>query len=285
MFSVFANFRIDTLSRLKALKLSFKSFNDARIKNWIVNIRGKYKHETKNFLIKNSKSKIKIFHLESNKGWMYDSKELSKYLQSEIVFFWVEDHICLKNKKNYLFECVKEMKKFDIDQMLYSFWHKGNYLKGLHGIKKMDTGKLVFYELNEQNLDKIQKNRINLGYKRIGFLINTVSIFKKKLFLKVLNVRKPWKRRFSKFLPFDFEKRVQDKFWFPIINAIPKKEIFASLDDDHGEKGYSLISRKHYPNFFSRINEVKKREANLSQKKQNYISRVSYFIKNQFNFF
>ena len=51
-------------------------------------------------------------------------------------FFWVEDHICLKNKKDYLFECVKEMKKFSVDQMLYSFWHKGNYLKGLNGKKK-----------------------------------------------------------------------------------------------------------------------------------------------------
>ena len=58
MFSVFANFRIDTLDRFIATKLSFKSFNDEKIKNWIINVRGKYKREIKKFLIKNCKSRI-----------------------------------------------------------------------------------------------------------------------------------------------------------------------------------------------------------------------------------
>ena len=67
--------------------------------------------------------------------------------------------------------------------------------------------------------------------------------------------------------------------------AVSNKEIFASLDDDHGEKGYSLISRKYFSVFFSRTDEVKKRESNLTQKKQSFTERVSYFIKNQFDIF
>ena len=37
MLSIFANYRIDTVSRLKALKILFKSFNDQRIDNWLTN--------------------------------------------------------------------------------------------------------------------------------------------------------------------------------------------------------------------------------------------------------
>ncbi len=285
MFSVFANFRIDTPERLEALKISFKSFNDKKIKNWVINIRGKYKSETKKYLIQKCKSKIKVFHFESSKGWMHDSGKIIKFLKSELVFFWFEDHVCLKSRKKYLFECAKDMKKNDVDQMLYSFWHSGDELKGLEGINKNKTKNIVFFNLNKFSLKTRNENRAKLGLEKFEFIINGVSIFKKKFFFKIINTRKPWRRRYNKLLPFDFEKRNQDKFWLPINYAIPKKEIFASLDDDHGEKGYSLISRKIYPNIFSRTIEIKKREANLKQKKQSYIGRALYFINNQFDIF
>tara|TARA_Y100000590_G_scaffold469869_1_gene660249 strand:+ start:814 stop:1671 length:858 start_codon:yes stop_codon:yes gene_type:complete len=285
MFSVFANFRIDTPERLDALKISFKSFNDKRIKNWVINIRGEYKSETKKYLIQKCKSKIKVFHFESSKGWMYDSNKIIKFLKSELVLFWVEDHICLKNRREYLFECAKDMKKNDVDQMLYSFWHGGDELKGLMGIIKNETKNIVFYNLNKYSLKTRDENRAKLGLEKIGFIINAVSIFKKKIFFKIIKTRKPWKRRYNKLLPFDFEKRSEDKFWLPINLGISKKEIFASLDDDHGEKGYSLISRKIYSKIFSRNIEVKKREGNLKQKKKNYIGKITYFIRNQFDIF
>ena len=42
--SVFANFFIDDVERLKKLKYSFFSFKGAKINNWVINIRGKYKN-------------------------------------------------------------------------------------------------------------------------------------------------------------------------------------------------------------------------------------------------
>ena len=62
--SVFANFFINDQERLKKLKLSFFSFENARINNWVINVRGEYKKEVKRFLCKNiNKKKIKVFFI------------------------------------------------------------------------------------------------------------------------------------------------------------------------------------------------------------------------------
>ena len=52
-FSVFANFFIDTEERFLRLKDSFFSFNKANINEWLINIRGDFKNEVKNFLEEN----------------------------------------------------------------------------------------------------------------------------------------------------------------------------------------------------------------------------------------
>ena len=62
--SVFANFFIDDVERLKKLKYSFFSFKGAKINNWVINIRGKYKKNAEAFLKKNiDNKKIKLFLL------------------------------------------------------------------------------------------------------------------------------------------------------------------------------------------------------------------------------
>ena len=40
-------------------------------------------------------------------------------------------------------------------------------------------------------------------------------------------------------------KKENDISWLPIKVAYVKKEFFATIDDNHGFKGYSLIERKH----------------------------------------
>ena len=47
---VFANFRIDNEERYLRLKDSFFSFKDISAEKWVINIRGSYKEQTKNFL-------------------------------------------------------------------------------------------------------------------------------------------------------------------------------------------------------------------------------------------
>ena len=105
------------------------------------------------------------------------------------------------------------------------------------------------------------------------------QFLEESFFERIIKIRKPWKRRYSKLLPFDFEKRIQDKFWMPMSQAISNKEIFASLDDDHGEKGYSLISRKYFSNFFSRTDEVKKRSQILLKKTKLYSTSIILYQK------
>ena len=60
-FTVFANFYIDTEERFLRLKDSFFSFDKANISEWVINTRGKYKEDVKNFLEKNVKTDLKLF--------------------------------------------------------------------------------------------------------------------------------------------------------------------------------------------------------------------------------
>ena len=59
----------------------------------------------------------------------------------------------------------------------------------------------------------------------------------------MLKKRKPFLRRYNKFTPFDFEKRIQDTSWLPFLKGLPLKELFACIDDDHNQLNYSLINR------------------------------------------
>ena len=77
---------------------------------------------------------------------------------------------------------------------------------------------------------------------RADFIIGAPSIFSKKLFSSLLK-RKPFLRRYNKFTPFDFEKRIQDTSWLPFLKGLPLKELFACIDDDHNQLNYSLINR------------------------------------------
>ena len=125
--SVFANFFIDDVERLKKLKYSFFSFKGAKINNWVINIRGRYKKNAEAFLKKNIDSKkIKLFFIETESGWIEDSFKISKYLKSQYVFYWIEDHICIGGYK-FFNKIIKSLYKHKIDYLPYSwffFWKK-----------------------------------------------------------------------------------------------------------------------------------------------------------------
>ena len=84
------------------------------------------------------------------------------------------------------------------------------------------------------------------------------SIFE-KIFFKNLFSSKPYLKRWPRKYPFDFEKYVTDKIVNEFKFALPKNELFACIDDDLGEDGYSLISRGLYPNRIKR-SDLKKLE-------------------------
>ena len=145
-FSVFANFFIDTEERFLRLKDSFFSFNNANISEWLINIRGDFKNEVKNFLKENVTENLKIFFLESNEGWIEDSLEVIKNNNNDIIFFWVEDHICIANFSK-INSVVNEMYENKIDYLTYSFFHKGASLDPLEAIDYEKKKRLIFLRI------------------------------------------------------------------------------------------------------------------------------------------
>ena len=57
------------------------------------------------------------------------------------------------------------------------------------------------------------------------------------------------------------------------MHALSNQELFASIDDDHGEPGYSLISRNLYPNRISR-SEIKNLEFVSNSLLKNKLNRI-----------
>lgn len=251
--TIFANFFIDNEERCQRMKDSFCSFKDLNPKEWVINIRGKLKLQAGEFFIKELSDNLQLSYLESKKGWHHDTKKIVSKISSEYVFFWIEDHILINNKNN-LNLCINEMKNNNVDQLWYS-WHNKNTRNKFQIIRpEIKDSNITVYNLDKASIQKIKKK-----IKSDFYIISCLSIMSKNFFIKILSSKKPFLKRWPRHLPFDFEKKSND-FVVPIIrHALPNQELFAAIDDDHGEPGYSLISRGLYPNRVSR-EEIKSME-------------------------
>ena len=265
-FSVFANFYIDTEERFLRLQDSFFSFKNANIHDWNINIRGKYRYKVRNFLKKNVKKNLFTFFKESKKGWIEDTESIIKNVKTKIIFFWIEDHLCVQ-KASRINLIVNEMYENKVDHLIYSFFHKGIFHKPLKSIKSFKKKNISVFNYNHYNYDKIEtmyeKKKIPSNY-----LISCVSFMSLELFKKNLVISKD-KRKYNKMLPFNFERSFKENIILPFNNGVLNNELFVSIDDDHGEKGYSLISRKKYPNRVSKKNMdlIRKKKINIFNKK------------------
>ena len=252
--AIFANFFINDNERLKELSLSLNSFYKSEINNWVINIRGKKKYEAKKILLKKiPKKKIKIFYLNSKEGWVHDSLIISKNLHTKYVFFWVEDHICTGGIK-YFNNIVKSLLKNNIDYFPYSWFFFKNNIRSINNLKPKQD-KYIYYlnytkSSHKKRLKFWKKNKISLDI----YIISCCSIMKTNLFKKILKSKDKFFLKWDKKLPFNFEKDHNDHHWLPYNLALPKKELFASLDDNLGCKNYSLIDRKKYQSYFQRQN-------------------------------
>lgn len=243
--AIFANFFIDNEERLQRMKDSFHSFKGSNPNQWVINIRGQLKHQAGDFLKNEIGNKLQLFYLESRRSWFCDSRIIVKNIISNYVLFWIEDHI-LVAKTNFFNNCIAEMNKFKADQLWYSWFTSDK--KVFSTIKPYKVGNYIkLYKLNLKASLKIQRNYFNNFYN-----VTCVSIMKKKFFMKIIFSNKPYFKRWARNLPFDFEKQAKDKVATVIWHAMPKKELFASIDDDHFTPEDSLISRGLYPNRASR---------------------------------
>ena len=278
-FTVFANFNIDGEERFLRMQDSFFSFYKSNILEWHINVSGDYKEKVKKFLEKNILQNINVYFLESAEGWIFDSKKICSNIRSNIVFLWIEDHICIKNF-SIINLVVQEMQQNNIQYTSYTFFHKGKNLKPLISIEHEKKKYLSYFEYNTDNYKKIEEffKRTNL---RPDYLISACSFIDINLLKKNFHLSEK-KKKYNKMLPFNFEKSFFENAILPFKNGILNEELFVSIDDDHKEEGYSLISRNLYPN------RVSKKDMDLIRTNKIKIYEGNIFlasIKNILNFF
>lgn len=245
--SVFANFFIDNEERFLRLKDSFESFYELP-EQWVVNVRGLYRKDVKEFLSERLGSKLVFFEIDSG-NWFQDSRKMLPRINGDYVFFWIEDHINLASI-SLLRNIVNELAKHDIDSIWYSWWWMGNLRKEYESIPLEECDSIDWFVLNKETNRVVQRNTTNKTWPKARdgqWIVSATSIFKHSFFEKLLVTDDPIIKRFPVNTPFDFEKRPGDEHWLPLRIALPKQELFASIDDDHRYPGTSLISRGLYP--------------------------------------
>lgn len=236
--TVFSNFFINDKERFLRLKDSFNSFKDIKAEKWIINARGKYKLDVLFFLHDHLGDKLSAHLLESGKGWFHDSRKLILEIKTDYVMYWIEDQINMANVKKYD-EILKEMELGKVDYLRTSWWLFGRLLKVYDIIQGQEFKNIKVYNIDKKANEIIQKhNKI--------CIIDLVGIYSSALLKKNIQTNVPMLRRWPKETPFDFEKEGTDTRWLPIKTAVPKYELFASIDTDHGCPGYSLQSRGLY---------------------------------------
>ena len=264
--TIFANFRIINEERYQRMKNSFMSFKDISAQKWVINVRGSYKLKTILFLREYLGEKLYPHLLESGKGWFYDTRQILDQIDTDFVFFWVEDHINMVDIGKYD-KILIEMKKNEVDHLMYSWYHE-RINKFLSYINYNESENLKIYYFDKNNVKHIKDN-IDGNF----YTVSAVSILNINFFKKIINSNHPKLKRWPKETPFDFEKRSTDVEFLPFTHAFCKYELFASIDDDHMDEGYSLISRGLYKDTMSRA-KIKSIEFPTSNNNKKYFRRI-----------
>ncbi len=237
---IFANFSIDSEERFTRLRESYYSIRGIPSEEWRINIRGRFKYEVGEFLRQELSDKVTVYFLSSERGWFRDSIGICSTIRSSYVLIWIEDHLCQTDGET-INQCISEMRDLGADQLLYSWFHAGTR-QVYDSLPRVNSGKLI----NVVRIDRDSSLHTRLALGKDFYAVSLLSIMSKEFFLKILNLRRPILKRWSIHLPFDFEKKSVDIQSDVIFSAIPMFELFASIDDDHGNVGYSLISRGEY---------------------------------------
>lgn len=238
--TIFANFLIDTEERFLRLQDSFNSFSNIHAQKWVINVRGQYRDNVKAFLEHYLGLRVKVFQLDSPEGWFHDSRIMAEYINTEYVFFWIEDHINLVADLTQYDEILLEMHSRAVEVLPYSFlWFTRRY----NNVPKDELENIYYLNLDKKAFNLVLKNDPN------AYILGCLSFFEVNLFKRILFCDdKKQVIKWPKETPFNFEKSSHDIHWLPIKIGLPKYELFASIDDDSIEPGSSLISRGLYPN-------------------------------------
>ena len=256
--AVFANFRIDTEERLQRMKDSFESFKNTEISQWVINVRGVYKRAALDYLVMQLGSYLIQFDLNSERGWIFDSRQMFERISCDHVFFWIEDHICMcgSEKLNKVFADVAAL---NVDYIGYSWFGMGRFLNQFKRLNATESETITSYKY-DLAANSIRQTDALADIGQYSYIVSVCGIFSKDFFKKILYCNRPRLRRWPKETPFDFEKRWDDVFLLPINYSVPKFELFSAIDDDNVFPGSSLFSRGLYPIRVSRSDMLLKRE-------------------------
>jgi hypothetical protein len=272
---IFANFFIDNDETFKRMKDSFFSFNKADISSWVINVRGKLRKKVISFLKKNIDKNLFVFSLDSN-NWFNDTRKILNFLSAKYIFVWVEDHICLRSKKDFN-DIIREMTKYKIDYLQYTFFFKGLDQLSLENIKYIKKKNILYLNYNKE----IHKKRLEWFYNKkirnLPYIFSLCSIMKIELFKKIINHNSY--SFFKKNVPHSFEKNFRCLNWLPYKLGIVKDEFFASVDDDNYFESSCLISRGLYPDRLSILKKKEISENRISSSSRHNLLGQIYFSK------
>ena len=277
MLTIFANIRINSKGRLKNLIQSYNSM-DGISDDWLINIRGRYRKKAINYLKPRLKDKATYFNLlDETRGWMTNSLDMIDKAKYNYLLVWNEDHANTAPISLYP-KILKEMDENNVEYMIYSWWFFSEIRERFNN-QKIKEGKHIDTILLTHG---VWENMKKEGYSH--YIISMVAIFRKDLLRKFLiKDSQKWPVIFSKFVfyllglgnkikpsynmhlvfgkinmrfgnhlarypketPFELEKDPERVDVLPVKIGLPKRELFACLDEDAGVEGYQLLKRQH----------------------------------------
>ena len=252
--TIFANFYINADERYQRMLDSFESIKDIKATKWVVNARGQHAQKTMDFLRQQVGEKLISFSLESSDGWLNDTKKMLPSIDTDFVLFWLEDHINLADSSVYD-QILTDMAQHNSDYLEYSWWHSGTLLVPYQHLPQIEGAASTTLTLTKSDLKNILKEHSI-------YILSMAGIFSAQLFKKNVEETSLFMRQYPKQTPFNFEKGGEYTNWLPITMSLSKQELFANIDDDHNDPGYSLQARGLYP-----VREL--RPANLAPKEKN----------------
>ncbi len=278
--TVLANMRIDTAQKLQYFKDSFLSFPGGMFSRWVVNIRGKLKHEVAEFMKKQKLPLLHVSHVETRSGWHKDFTDLAGYVDTQYVFIWLEDHMCVATDKT-LYETTHEFILSGADVMQYSGLNCQT-----HGFYKDVPSALSLKFNNIYALNAKTSMNYKLLHKKEHYLFTLTVILKKSTLLDHLSNSNTFIRHWPASTPFDFERKCGFLKKGLLFFAYPKNEIFACIDDDMGVDGYSLISRNEYnDNYKVLVSEKEEMRSKGDPKGKSFIAKLFLFFETKLKIF
>ncbi len=164
---------------------------------------------------------------------------------------FLEDHFLVIDRWEEFMPLIATMNAYNVDVLRSSFHlSEKNSSMTVQMIKKGDvaqrhSGDVIFLhdQINHIEFCKFYGIRYHLG---VNWITNKLFAFKF------------WNRYYEPknfFRPHDFEEKYY-KEEFKHIAMVPHREVFASIDDAHGELGTSLLERKD-KKFWDIYNDIK----------------------------